>query len=204
MSTRRTVLGRRARRGIVGLLIALPLWSVQVGAAAAPPERHCIHPSGGDLNEFFDTDYRIITDFCPVALVGERWTPPAIWATNTTHEAIPEGYTPSRATPMEDFIAKFVGARYVIDGGTKHERTYSFRASQVLQTGLTVPGTDFPMSAVMAVLHPLSPGAHTVDVFWTLSADHWDGFGVDPSANLFPAGEIHCSRTEFTVRQRDH
>lgn len=201
----RTLLGGRARPGIVALLIALLLvWGDQSGAAAARRERHCFHPSGADMNEVHDTNHRIITDFCAVALPGERWIPVATWATNTTHEVIPEGYTPSRETPIEDFNAKLVGARYVIDAGTRHERTYSFSASQILQTGLTVPGSDFPMSAFIAVLHPLRPGAHTVDIFLTISADHWDGFGVDPSANLFPAGEIHCSRVEFTVRQQGH
>lgn len=42
----------------------------------------------------------------------------------------------------------------------------------------------------------------SVDILWTLSADHWDGFGLDPSANLLPAGELHCSAVEFTVEKR--
>jgi hypothetical protein len=183
----------------VALVIAMLLMGNQAVGAAERPERRCFHPSGADMNEVHDTHHRIITSFCPVALVGERWIPAATWATNTMYEAVPVGYTPSRATPIEDFNAKFVGARYVIDGATKHERTYGRSASEILQTGLTIPGTDFPMSAFLAVLPPLPPGAHTVDIFLTLSADHWDGFGVDPSANLFPAGEIHCSHVRFTV-----
>jgi len=154
------------------------------------------------MNEVHDTNHRIITNFCPVALVGERWVPVATWATNTTYEVIPEGYTPSGATPIDDFNSKFVGARYVIENGTQHARSFNFSAAQILQTGLTVPGTDFPMSAFMAVLPPLPPGEHTVDILPTISADHWDGFGLDPSANLFPAGEIHCSHVEFTVEHR--
>jgi hypothetical protein len=189
---------------MVALVVAMVLLGDQTGAAAKPAERHCFHPGGADMNEVSDTSHRIITPFCTVALVGERWIPAASWATNTTYEVIPEGYTPSRATPIDDFNAKFVGARYVIDVGTKFERTYFFSASEVLQTGLTVPGTDFPMSAIMAVLPPLPAGPHTVDILLTISADHWDGFGLDPSANLFPAGEIHCSHIEFTVEKRNN
>ncbi len=83
---------------------------------------------------------------------------------------IPSDYVLVRLTPIEDFNAKFVGVRYVVDAGTRQERSYSFTAAQVLRTGFTVPGTDYPMSAILGVLHPLPPGAHTVDVFWTLSA----------------------------------
>lgn len=200
----RAGLGRRGGRGIVALVIAMLLMGSQTAAAAERPERRCFHPSGANMNDVHDTDHRIITHFCPVALVGERWIPVATWAANTTYEAIPVGYIPSRATPIEDFNAKFVGARYVLDGGTGHERTYSRSASEILQTGLTIPGTDFPMSAFLAVLPPLPPGAHTVDIFLTLNADHWDGFGLDPSANLFPAGETHCSQVELTVVKRSN
>lgn len=201
MKKSRTVLGGRAGRGIVALMVAVLLWGDQAGAAAAPRERQCIHPLGFDMNEVSNTNHRIITDFCTVALVGERWIPAAAWTTNTTYEVIPEGYTPSRATPIDDFLAKFVSARYVIDEGTKHERTYSFSASKILQI-VTAPGSDLPTASIMAVLPPLAPGVHTVDIFLTLRADHWDGFGVDPSANLWPAGETHCSHVEFTVERR--
>src|SRR5687767_11169336 len=124
MKSSRTERRTRAGQGIVALLITVLVLGAQTGAAAAPRQRHCGHPNGGDLNEFFETNHRIITDFCAEAVVGERWIPPALWSTNTAHEVIPEGYTPSRVTPMDDFIAKFVGARYVVDEGTKQERTY--------------------------------------------------------------------------------
>lgn len=193
----RTVLGGRAGQGIVALLIALLLLGGDQ-AGAAPRERHCIHPLGFDMNEVSNTNHRIITDFCTVALVGERWIPAAAWTTNTTYEVIPEGYTPSGATPIDDFSAKFVGAGYVIDAGTKHERTYTLSASKIVQI-VTAPGSDFPTASIMAVLPPLPPGPHTVDIFLIFSADHWDGFGVDPSANLWPAGATHCSHVDFTV-----
>jgi hypothetical protein len=164
VKTSRTVLGRRAGQGIVALVIAVLLWGDQAGAAAAPRERHCVHPLGFDMNEVSNTDHRIITDFCTVALVGERWIPAAAWTTNTTYEVIPEGYTPSRATPIDDFSAKFVSAGYVIDAGTNHQRTYTFSASKILQL-VTAPGRDFPTASIMAVLPPLPPGAHTVDIF---------------------------------------
>jgi hypothetical protein len=197
---------RRAGQGIVALLIALGLCGGSAGAlpdaAAAPRDRHCIHPLGFDMNEVSNTNHRIITTFCTVALVGELWIPAAAWTTNATYDVIPEGYTPSGATPMEDYSAKFVGARYVIDAGTRHQRTFRFGASRILQV-LRAPGSDFPTASIMAVLPPLPAGRHTVDIFLTLSADHWDGFGDDPSSNLWPAGETHCSRVEFIVERRN-
>ena len=192
----------RIRLGAASLLLTPALLLGNPGRAEATPrEPHCVHPERGDLNEFLGTHRRIITGFCTEAFVGERWIVPALWTTNTTHEVIPEGYTPSRPTPMEDFNAKFVSVRYVVDAGTRHERTYRFRAAQSLHTGFTVPGTDLPMSFVHAELPPLPAGTHTVDILWTVSADHWDGFGADPSANRFPAGETHCSHIEFVVRR---
>jgi len=199
---------KRGRRPLMGIaaraIAALAMGGVlmtigQTGAGAKPADRHCIHPSGADMNAVNGTNDRIITSFCTVALVGEHWIPESHWVTNTRYDFIPPGFTPLFPAPMDDFKAKFTGARYVVDAGTKKERTYSFTASQILKTGFTVPGTNFPLSEIMPVLNPLSPGPHIVDIFLSIRADSWDGLGVDPAVNLFPAGEKYCARYAFTV-----
>ena len=122
----------------VALMTALVLvWGGPGAAAAAASEqsqgdrpsreRHCFHPSGADMNEVHGTNHRIITEFCSVAMVGESWIPFAFWITATSYEVVPEGYTPSRPTPIEDFNAKFVGARYVVDAGTRRQRKLPLR-----------------------------------------------------------------------------
>lgn len=199
---------RRGRRPLTGMtaraIAALAMIGVllsigQAAAGAKPANRHCIHPSGADMNAVAGTNDRIITSFCTVALVGEHWIPESHWITNTAYEFIPPGFTPLFPSPMDDFKAKFTGGRYVVDAGTTKERTYKFTASQILKTGFTVPGTNFPLAEIMPVLHPLPPGPHIVDIFLSISADTWDGLGVDPAANLWPAGEKYCTRYAFTV-----
>ena len=174
---------------------------VRPGSAAPPREHHCVHPDGVDLNELHATPYRIVTHFCPLAVLGERWIPAAAWVTNSSHEVLPPGYVPSAGAPIEDFNAKFVAARYVIDAGTRQERTYSFGPS-VLQTGLIHPTFELPMTAFLPVLPPSPPGPHTVDIYVTLNADHWDGLGTDPAWDLIPAGETHWDHVPFDVVRR--
>jgi hypothetical protein len=48
-------------------------------------------------------------------------------------------------------------------------------------------------------MHPLPPGDHTVDEYVTLSADFWDGLGLDPTMNLIPAGESLAVSVQFRV-----
>ncbi len=191
------------RRIVLALVLALTVTLVgAVPASAAPPrhERHCINPDGVDLNELHGINKRIVTDFCPITYSGEQWIPAAAWITNTTHEVIPAGYVPSRPTPIEDFNAKVVSVRYVIDEGTRRERTYRFPAREVLHTGGIYPGPDLPITGILAVLKPVSIGTHTVDIYVTLSADHWDGFDTIPEEDLIPAGENLWTRTTFDVR----
>ncbi len=172
------------------------------GRPPAGADQHCISPQGFDLNELHDTPHQIITHFCTVAEAGRRWVPAEAWITNLTHEVIPDDYVPAAPTPIEDFHTKLVGVRYIVDVGTRTERTYTFAATEVLLRGLTWPGTDLPMAGLDAVLRPLPVGQHTVDIFVTMSADHWDGFGADPTANLLPAGDIHWAHTTFDVVPR--
>jgi hypothetical protein len=41
---------------------------------------------------------------------------------------------------------------------------------------------------------PLASGDYFYAVYWTLSDNHWDGMGVDPAANLLPAGRSPVRR----------
>jgi hypothetical protein len=53
------------------------------------------------------------------------------WFMNRGFEAVSEGFVPAGATPLEDFVAKFTGVRYVVDPGSKRERTYAFAKSVI-------------------------------------------------------------------------
>jgi hypothetical protein len=174
-----------------------------VPASAGPPAaEECVHPDGVNLNQLHSTPERIVTDVCTVVAAGERWAPATGWLTNTSHEAIPAGYVPARPTPIEDFNSKVLTVRYVVDAGTRQQRTYSFSAAEALQTGLTHPPSGLPLTGIVTVLRPLSVGSHTVDIYVTLSTDHWDGFDVDPAFDLIPAGENHWAHYTFEVVPR--
>jgi hypothetical protein len=115
-------------------------------------------------------------------------------------------FSPARqwSTPIEDFSPKVVTVRYVVDAGTRQERTYWFHPADVLQTGLTHPPTGLPLTGFIAVFKPLPVGAHTVDIYVTLSADHSDGFDVDPTADLIAAGKTHWAHYTLEVGHRGH
>lgn len=61
--------------------------------------------------------------------------------------------------------------------GTRQEPGPRQDAGDVVQTGLRTRERPLPMIGIVAVLRPLPVGPHTVDIFVTMSADHWDGFG---------------------------
>jgi hypothetical protein len=48
------------------------------------------------------------------------------WFMNRGFEVVSEGFVPAGATPLEDFVAKFTGVRYVVDPGSKRERNYAY------------------------------------------------------------------------------
>src|SRR5262249_43257472 len=150
-----------------------------------------------DLNVRYDVTGRIVTPFCSEVLAGEHWWPVDRWLTARAWLVIPAGFTPLGATPIEDFNRKFVSARYVVDPGTNQERTYSFPSASVLRTGLTVG--DFDISSWLAEFSPIAVGHHVLDLYITLSAEHWDGLGLDPAGDRLPAGETFYDEYEFDV-----
>ena len=171
----------------------------QPAQASAPVENHCILPNGVDLNVLFGISEQIVGRFCSQVDSGEHWTASgAPWGMNTSFEAVPEGFVPAGATPLEDFLAKFVGVKYVIDRGTLQERTYVFPTSDKLWIG-TVAGLPAVNGVTLSLLNPLSVGDHFVELYWVFSAMHCDGLGAVIEENCIPAGETLYARTAFVV-----
>jgi hypothetical protein len=170
------------------------------GAAAADKKEgnHCIAPQGVDLNEFFGVSEQIVSSFCREVGSGEHWTMSLSWSMNHTFEAVPAGFVPVGATPLEDFLAKFSGVKYVIDPGTEHSRTTVFRNVGDLFIG-TFEGLPRVSPITLGTLNPLPVGEHTVVVYWEFSAMHCDGKGVVLDENCIPAGESTRNAVTFEV-----
>jgi hypothetical protein len=142
---------------------------------------------------------------------GDFWIPVTQWFTNTPDPGLPGipltypvGYAPAFPTdPLRDFRSKLVSVRVVVDPGTSQERNYIYvdplnitravTCGAFFGTGGCDPIDDAPGAIPIPKINPRSVGSHRVKVFWTLSADHWDGLGVDPDENFLPAGEF-CVR----------
>jgi hypothetical protein len=186
-------------------------WFVFIGAAAAlapgaavgkPVENHCLTPAGDDLNEVFSTRDAMITPFCTEAHVGDRWRKVLRAAVAGDDFVFPAGYSPSRLPLEQDLLAKVVSLRYVVDAGSRQERTYLFTLDDlIIETGALPDGTRFARW-VTPSLHPLPLGTHTVDEYTTLSAEFWDGLGLEPGVNGYPAGESLADSVQFTVVKR--
>lgn len=173
-------------------------------AAADRAVTHCIGPDGVDLNELYGVDAAIVAFVCPPIHAGDHWVPNARWLLNHTFAEVPDGFEPAGATPVADLRAKLLGVRYVIDPGTRQERTYTFTNTENLWIGTAhgTPWGDIPLAstAPMGVLDPLSVGEHTVHRYWRLSGMHCDGLGAVVEDNCLPAGEsLFGPPIQFTV-----
>ena len=171
------------------------------------PTRPCLSPEGENLNRLYRVKERIIgPPACRTALAGERWvrtTPGWVTAASASTAVYPEGYTPAKADPIDDFNSKFVAARYVQDIGTPRERSFTFGRKAVLRTGFFTED-GLPYSAVVSPsFRPLSVGTHTSTVYFELRAEHCDGLGTDRVSNCLPAGEFIYSEAEFEVVPRN-
>jgi hypothetical protein len=198
--------GRRPRAsaaGLIALAVSVAIAALGGGEASAAKERenHCIAPSGVDLNEFYGVSEQIVTPFCTEVGSGERWTRSAGWLMNHSFEVVPEGFVPAGVTPLEDFVAKFAGVRYVVDPGTKRERTYVFADTADLWTGTNPDGFPLVNPLTLGALRPLPPGDHVLETYWRFSAMHCDGLGdaTGPGGNCIPAGEVQLSTMRFDV-----
>ena len=192
----------RQQCGRVACVVAVLSASLALAPGPALGKRsasHCITPAGEDLNATFGTRDAFVAPFCTDVRVGDRWRAVLRIAVAGADPVFPSGYAPAHSDLDEDFVAKFVSARYVVDAGTARERSYSFSAGDlIVQTGAIPDGSRF-VRWVTPSLHPLRRGDHSVDEYVTLSADFWDGLGLDPATNLIPAGETLGGVVEFNV-----
>ena len=189
------------RHSIATALSILIVTSLVLGVSpmvSAKKQNHCVNPAGIDLNAFYGTNDAFITPFCTVARTGDKWRPMVRWLVGDTHELIPADYVPARPTPLEDFLSKLISVRYVIDEGTKRERTYVFEANELI----VVP-TDLPDNSAFVTftprLKPLRPGEHSIDIYINMAAEHWDGLGLEADEHSAPAGESAAPSVEFRV-----
>jgi hypothetical protein len=184
------------------LAVIVASLTVNAGGASAAPlaneGNHCISPTGVDLNERYALSIQIVAPFCPEIGSGQQWTTVALWVMGTSFETVPEGFVAAGATPLEDFLARFVGATFVVDPGTAQERAYPFANDGNLWTG-NLDGLDAVNTVTLGALHPLPVGEHVVVVSWTLSGLHRDGLGDVPAENCLPAGEFVFSEATFEV-----
>jgi hypothetical protein len=194
---------RRLFVALVALTAGLTLAGPPTGTGWAGPNdvEHCVRHDGVDLNVLYGIDDRIITRSCNRARVGEWWVQPAAWIVNTTFEAVPAEFVPAGETPLEDFLAKFVAVKYVVDPGTKQQRTYVMSSSDRLWTG-ELDGFPAANTVTLGSLHPLRAGQHTVEVYWTFNGMQCDGFADNAVENCFPAGETLYTATTFDVGPR--
>jgi hypothetical protein len=168
--------------------------------ASHPVENHCIAPATGvDLNDLFGITKQIVTPFCNQVDAGEQWTAagPA-WFMNTSFDLVPAGFAPAGETPLEDFLAKFVAIKYVIDPGTLQERTFVYPVSDDLWMG-TNAGFPAVWPGTLSKLPPLSIGEHVVVVYWVFNAMHCDGFGDVIELYCLGPGEVEYTGASFEV-----
>ena len=148
---------------VLVVVIASIALTSQPAQASHTVENHCISPSSGvDLNVLFGVTKQIVTPFCNQVDSGEGWTAagPA-WLMSTSFDIAPDGFVPAGITPLEDFIAKFVGIRYVIDPGTRQEKVLFYPNNDNLWTG-TIAGLPAVWPGTLSKLPPLSIGEHFI------------------------------------------
>jgi hypothetical protein len=188
---------RRLTGALAAAALVLTLTATPATAQGARRANHCFNPAGIDLNETYETDDAFVTAFCGDGHVGDWWRPLLRWVGAPTHDVIPEDYEPVGETPQLDFLAKLASARYVVDAGTAREQTLTFEADElVIVTGTLPDGSEFV--AFTPRLHPLTPGDHTIDRYATMSAETWDGLGLDEEHRL-PPGELLLGSVTLTV-----
>ena len=169
-------------------------------ASAAPPTRdnNCVHPSSGvSLNELFGVPEQFISPICTGLTAGEHWRPvQSYFGADGSDAVYPQGYVPLHANPVDDFLAK-VTVKVVIDGGTRQQKTYTFSPTDgdAFRTDVRIHDLnpafpDIPSFFIIPRMAPLSPGHHTYELIWVLSAPHCDGLSTDFDVSCLPAGEF--------------
>jgi hypothetical protein len=190
------------RKLLAGLVAVVAFSALSMSPASAgrvdPPGRqgnNCVHPfSGVSLNELFDVPEQFVGPICTGLTAGEHWRAIISYFGAETADAVyPPGYVPLHANPIDDVLAKTT-IKVVIDGGTRQEKAYTFVPSDeafrldVRIHDLNPAFPDIPSFFVIPRMAPLSPGHHTHELIWILSAQHCDGTSTDEAEACF-AGE---------------
>ena len=162
--------------------------TASVALAGSTRTAHCVSPSGVDINANLHLDAAVVAPFCPPVKAGDRWVPAQFYTAARTWEQMPDGYVPAGATPLEDFVAKFVAIRYVVDEGTPYQFTVEFANGPRLYTGVHPLDPDIALATPMTLgaIRPLSVGTHTVHSFWIMSAMQCDGWSAVVAESCFP------------------
>jgi hypothetical protein len=133
----------------------------------------------------------------------------------------PPGYRPDFPAPMDDFLSKLSQETFLIsNGGAPLTITVSspeliadgklgaFEDLFVAPDSSLVPGVtifgDSPEWTTVEALdsQALSVGQHNIDVYWTLTRRHCDGFTTGASLSCLPQGETLVTSTTFEVIAR--
>jgi hypothetical protein len=159
----------------------------------------CIDIDGTNLNDLYHTNDAFLSPDagCNTAYMGSKLRPVAHWGTALTYEIAPPDYEPLGATPAEDFVAKVESMRFVVDSGSPDEATFLVDAADLFVDTAILFDT-IELVRVHARLPGLHLGQHFIEVYGTLSADHWDGLGLEDSNHL-PGGEFFWSFIEVVV-----
>src|SRR5512145_799776 len=183
------------------ILLTLGVLGVCLGpgassSSAGPKEvSHCVTPTAVDLNERYGVSAAIVAPFCTEVDSGRHWTVSNGWFVSPTFDAVPDGFVPAGATPLEDYIAKFIGVKYVVDPGTSKEKVYVISNNDDL--GVFDAGVIVAVNPVsLGALKPLSVGDHVVDSYLLFTAMHCDGFADILEENCIPAGETLWSSVQ--------
>jgi len=183
---------------------------------APAPGTPCVAPWGVDLCAVTGVDVSFAVGTfqggTPIAS-GTRWSPIIGWATNAVGGILPdfpltyrEGYvTRHPKDPMKDFLEKIERLRLIVDPGTPDERVYTFRDPVELAVVTRIgdfygPKGLWGFAAInpgqwvsfAPSLPPLGAGRHVLELVWTLSAEHCDGFPSMGTGEPLTVEGGHC------------
>jgi hypothetical protein len=182
---------------LLATALAFGVGNASAGRDDPPGHRdanHCFNSFGVDLNELYGVSDQFRTRECQVLSAGEHWVlGPLVWIVDDGVDSVyPDGYVPVSPNPIDDFAAKLVAVKVVVDG-----KAEVFSPSEALRTDINIEqlepglfGDPLPMASMLPRLRPLSVGEHTFQPFIVLSAEHCDGIAAVEEENCLPAGEI--------------
>ena len=198
MYRRRGIRALVALGAVIATSLAVGVSGVSAGRVDPPGHQdanRCINAFGVDLNALYGMSDQFRTFDCRAISAGEHWIRPLWWITDDSEGNIyPAGYTPTLPAPVDDFVAKLVAVKFVVDPGTRQQQTLTFNAGPITRTDINIEqleptgGPPLPMASILPRVRPLSVGDHFIEGYVVLNALHCDGLG-DSEFNCLPAGE---------------